>query len=76
MSESRSNYQFDHPEHNSGMAEIRGRIWELGWRADQLDELDNSIAELDWRRRGDDTTRTERYGKKYGWIAYYELAGA
>ena len=74
--ESRSNYQFDHPEHNSGMAEIRGRIWDLGWRAHQLGELDNSIAEREWRgRRSDDNTRTERYGKKYGWIAYYELAG-
>lgn len=74
--ESRSNYQFDHPEHNSGMAQIRGRIWEIGWRADQLAELDSSIAEREWRgRRSDDDTRTERYGKKYGWIAYYELAG-
>lgn len=72
--EGRGNYQMDHPAHVRGLAEVRGRIWELGWRSASFQELDRQIADDQWRRN-DNPNRTERYGKKYGWIAYYELAG-
>jgi hypothetical protein len=70
----RGNYDFHHPEWLAGMAEIRGRVWDLGWRAELFSEVDRRIAEDSWRRH-ERHPRVERYGKKYGWIAYYELAG-
>jgi hypothetical protein len=72
--EGRANYQMDHVEYGDGMAQVAGRIWELGWREAAFGRLDGEIAEDRWRRH-EDANRTERYGKKYGWIAYYELAG-
>jgi hypothetical protein len=69
----RHNYDFKHPGYVEGMAEIRGRIMTLGWRP-EFKEIDNRVREEQWRpqrfRRA-----TERYGKKYSWIAYHELAG-
>lgn len=72
--EGRANYQMEHVEYVDGMAQVAGRIWELGWREEGFGQLDSQIAEHRWRRHEDANT-TERYGKKYGWIAYYELAG-
>jgi hypothetical protein len=74
--ESRSNYNRTHAGYVAGLAEIRGRIWHLGWRQDRFDKLDRELAEKQWRGgRADEPDRVDRYGKKYGWIAYYELAG-
>ena len=70
----RGNYDFHHPGWLAGMAEVRGRVWDLGWRAEAFSEVDRRIAD-DSSRRYDRHPRVERYGKKYGWIAYYELAG-
>jgi len=72
--EGRSNYQMDHPRFLAGIAEIRGRVWELGWRSATFSEVDKVIGSDQWRRDAS-PERTERYGKKYGWIGYYELAG-
>ncbi|WP_157260845.1 NACHT domain-containing protein [Patulibacter minatonensis] len=72
----RSNYDSTHEAYRAGLAAIRGRIWDLGWRDDRLGGIDRSIAESQWRGgRADHPDRVDRYGKKYGWIAYYELAG-
>lgn len=72
--EGRGNYQREHAGYVEAIAEVRGRVWELGWRSALFAEIDRRIAEDQWhgRRRPD---RVERYGKKYGWIAYYELVG-
>jgi hypothetical protein len=72
----RSNYQRSHKGYQDGLAQIRGRIWQLGWRRDSFEKLDRELAEGQWRGgRSDRPDRVDRYGKKYGWIAYYELAG-
>jgi hypothetical protein len=42
----RSNYQFDHADYQAGMAEIRGRVRELGWGQEVFGEIDREIAEL------------------------------
>ncbi len=74
--EDRGNYNNKHAGWLAGISEIRGRVWHLGWRAELFADIDDRIAEEGWRRgRVDDNRRTERYGKKYGRIAYYELAG-
>ena len=72
--EGRSNYDMSHEAFLAGVADIRGRVWNLGWRKDRFGEIDQRIADDQWRRQ-DRPDRTERYGKKYGWIGYYELAG-
>lgn len=72
----RDNYDRTHAKYVAGLAEIRGRIWNLGWRQARFDEIDRQLAEDQWRGgRADRPDRVDRYGKKYGWIAYYELAG-
>ncbi len=74
--ESRGNYDFDHADWNAGISQIRGRVWELGWRSEHFEDIDKRIAEASWRGgHSDDADRVERYGKKYGRIAHLELAG-
>jgi hypothetical protein len=70
----RQNYDYDHPEFRRARGEVMARVWHLGWRASILGEVDRAIAE-DGSRFGRGRGKTERYGKKYGWIAYYELVG-
>lgn len=72
--EGRGNYQMTHEGFLAGLADVRGRVWELGWREVAFGEIDTRIRDDQWRRH-ESPERTERYGKKYGWIAYYELAG-
>lgn len=72
--EGRGNYDSQHPAFQVGLSEVRGRVWNLGWRDTRFGEVDRQIGEEQWRRH-ENPRRTERYGKKYGWIGYYELAG-
>ena len=49
---------------------------DLGYREDNFREIDQEIYQQNsWRGRHDDGGKTDRYGKKYSWIAYFELAG-
>src|SRR5262249_39455854 len=70
----RGNYQSDHLEYRAVLATIRGRVWDLGWRAEDFGDIDRRIRDDSWRR-DNQPDRVERYGKKYGWIAYFEAAG-
>lgn len=72
--EDRANYEMSHAVFVAGVADVRGRVWDLGWRSASFSEIDRRIASDQWRRH-ERPDRTERYGKKYGWIGYYELAG-
>ena len=71
--EGRGNYDFQHDGFRRARGEVMARVWNLGWRASLLGDVDRSIADTSYRfgREG----KVERYGKKYGWIAYYELIG-
>ena len=71
--EGRGNYDFHHAEFRRARGEVMARVWNLGWRAALLGDVDRSIADAAYRfgREG----KVERYGKKYGWIAFYELIG-
>lgn len=70
----RRNYDFDHLEYSLGAGEVRRRIWDLGWRKERFSSVDSEISERSYSRH-EHHGATERYGKKYGWIAYFELAG-
>ena len=72
----RSNYDFKHDEYKRVRANIFWRIYDLGYSLDSFGEIDKWIARenLGYGRSADGG-KTDRYGKKYSWIAYYELAG-
>lgn len=72
--EGRGNYDFDHAGFRRARGEVMARVWDLGWRAELLGDVDRGLAEAAGRF-GRERVKVERYGKKYGWIAYYELIG-
>lgn len=53
---------------------LHQRIHGLGWNEKQFEAIDNNINSDNWSRHNDNS-KIDRYGKKYSWIAYYELAG-
>ena len=72
----RQNYDFEHAEYNIVRANIFWRIYDLGYSLDTFGEIDTWIARGNWRYdRATNRGKTDRYGKKYSWIAFYELAG-
>lgn len=50
---------------------ISERVLRLGWTRERFGELDNALASA----RASRWPETERFGKKYAWIGYYELVG-
>jgi hypothetical protein len=73
---SRSNYDFNNEEYQKVRAQILWRIEHLGWSSEKFRDIENSIEHGNrWNRTGDDAQKIERYGKKYSWIAFYEMTG-
>jgi hypothetical protein len=72
--EGRSNYEDDHERFLEVTGDIRARVAELGWTAERFGEIDRMIGERDINR-GNDPEKLERYGKKYSWVGYFEVAG-
>ncbi|SDP25812.1 hypothetical protein SAMN04487981_14325 [Streptomyces sp. cf386] len=70
----RRNYDFTHPGFRRARAEVRARVWELGWREQEFGSIDQDIA-ADAAPSYSTRRKVERYGKKYGWIAYHEMIG-
>ncbi|MEI7728347.1 MAG: hypothetical protein WCO56_02200 [Verrucomicrobiota bacterium] len=72
----RENYDFQHAGYKKVRAQILWRIEQLGWSAERFSEVDRSISRAHSEgRSARDGSKTERYGKKYSWIAYHEMAG-
>ncbi|MFC9471972.1 hypothetical protein ACFTS5_07250 [Nocardia sp. NPDC056952] len=70
--EDRSNYDYDHAGHIEATDNILGVVYDLGWRKNEFSTVDSSIGSHSFDR---DPGRTERYGKKYGWIGFYLVSG-
>ncbi|MET9442038.1 ATP-binding protein [Streptomyces sp. NPDC006610] len=70
----RDNYDFAHPDYRRARAEVMARVWQLGWRDKELGSVDQCIA-ANAERPYNSKRKVERYGKKYGWIAYHEMVG-
>ncbi len=63
-------------EHERIKANVYWRIYELGFTNESFGKIDKEIAEINFRFSiHDDARKADRYGKKYSWIAFYELAG-
>ena len=72
----RGPYNFEHDEYKRVRANIFWRIYGLGYSLDSFGEIDKWLAHDNLRYgRSADGRKTDRYGKKYSWIAFYELAG-
>ena len=71
----RSNYDMDHTSYKEVRKRIEWRIWDLGYRWDKFKLVDQSIERGSlWRERSEQG-KIDRYGKKYSWIAFFEMHG-
>ena len=72
----RRNYDYKHDGYKRIKARILWRIEQLGWPGESFEKIDRSIArDQNWSRSGNESKKTDRYGKKYSWIAYFEMSG-
>jgi len=71
----RSNYDFDNPTYRGVRRQIEYRIVQLGYRSSQFGEIDRKISNSSWRAESRGSPKTDRYGKKYSWIAFFEMYG-
>jgi hypothetical protein len=69
----RGNYDFGHKEYAGVRKQIADRMRRLGYSTERFGDIDGNIARyLEYRRDG---YQVDRYGKKYSWIAYFEMYG-
>lgn len=71
----RSNYDDKHRGYRDARANIFWRLYDLGYSLEIFGEIDKELSRLHWNRHEAENGRADRYGKKYAWIAYYELYG-
>jgi hypothetical protein len=71
----RGNYDDEHTAYRDGVAEVLGRAWDLGWREARFGATDRIISSAGAANHDLEPSRVDRYGKKYSWIGFYELAG-
>lgn len=69
----RANYDHQNPEYVRVRAQIERRVFDLGYRKERFDALEREIGNSSFRAR--DEHKVDRYGKKYAWIAYFEMWG-
>lgn len=69
----RGSYDFQHREYAGVRRQIADRMRRLGYSTERFHELDRSIVrQMEYRRDG---YEVDRYGKKYSWIAFFEMYG-
>jgi hypothetical protein len=72
----RGNYDFKHQGYRQVREKVLWRIRELGWTAEKFSQVDRSIESTrGYYQRSEEHDKVDRYGKKYSWIAYFELEG-
>lgn len=72
----RQNYDYENEEYKIVRANIFWRIYDMGYSLKIFSDIDKIIASRNWYyERATNQRKTDRYGKKYSWIAFYELAG-
>ena len=69
----RGNYDDTNPDYVQVRAKIEQRMFDLGYRAERFKDVDAEIGNASWN--APDQEKVDRYGKKYSWIAYYEMWG-
>lgn len=74
LARGRSTYDYNHPDFVRVKEEVLWRIHDLGYSLARFGDVDAQISRSRNFRR-DEPDRADRYGKKYSWIAFYELWG-
>ncbi len=77
LAEDRGNYDFQHVGYRKIRGQILWRVQQLGWTAEKFEHIDRAIESQRYHygRAVDEHHKIDRYGKKYSWIAYFELHG-
>lgn len=70
---SRANYDSTKPDYVRVRAKIERRMFDLGYRDERFKHIDSEIGRGSWN--ASDENKVDRYGKKYSWIAYFEMWG-
>ena len=74
--EDRAPYDYEHEEYKRVQANILWRVYDLGYSHEVFRKIDDWIGyENDRYEMHAGERKMDRYGKKYAWIAYYEVAG-
>ena len=72
----RRNYDYEHEGYKAAKKRILWRIEQLGWFEKDFTQIDHKIVKDQNRLRPDNNPKKiDSYGKKYSWIAYFEMAG-
>ncbi|HEO66316.1 MAG TPA: hypothetical protein ENI73_10685, partial [Spirochaetes bacterium] len=71
----RPNYDMNHSEYKLIRKKIEWRINKLGYRWNHFKIIDQTIGRGAYWRTGDEQGTVDRYGKKYSWIAFFEMHG-
>lgn len=69
----RGNYDDSHPEYQRVLSLIVSRMLVLGYNPEAFEAVDRH--RNPGPRSGGDKHKVDRYGKKYSWIAYFEMWG-
>jgi hypothetical protein len=69
----RANYDDKNADYIRTRAKIERRMFDLGYREERFKRIDSEIGSASWNAR--DNEKVDRYGKKYSWIAYFEMWG-
>lgn len=69
----RANYDEKNPDYVRVRAKIERRMFDLGYREKRFENIESEIGRSSWNAR--DGQKVDRYGKKYSWIAYFEMWG-
>lgn len=70
----RANYDMKHAVYRRVRKQIEWRMVDLGYDQALFKQQDSMIGRDNWRER-EDGRKVDRYGKKYSWIAYFEMYG-
>lgn len=71
----RGNYDYKHDEYQKVRRQILWRVANLGYSDERFATIDRLIVESYPGDRGPDPAKIDRYGKKYSWIAFFEMYG-
>lgn len=69
----RANYDHKHPEYVRVRSMIERRMFDLGYREKLFKDVEHDLGRNSWNSK--DEHKVDRYGKKYSWIAYFEMWG-
>ncbi|MCP9200810.1 hypothetical protein MKO06_12895 [Gramella sp. GC03-9] len=65
----------DPPEKQKVRRQIYWRIFDLGWNKEKFEKAEKNITQQGFYHARTQKPKIERYGKKYSWIAFFEIYG-